>query len=93
MRNLVYRVGAKTSLYHLLGGMPNSGALIAMLQHIATSIYSFFATLAPWKHPKRSILATAGSKMGARVISESELDSTLYHVWHIRSPMVPKRQP
>ena len=43
--------------------MPNSGAPIAMLQNIA--IYLVFATLAPQKQPRRSILAILGPTMSA----------------------------
>ena len=41
--------------------VPNSGAPIAMLQNIR--IYTVFATLAPQRHPKRSILAIPGPTM------------------------------
>ena len=63
MRNLVKRVGPKTSFYHLQGMGPNSQAALAMLQNI--TIYYIFATLAPQKHPRRSILAIFGPTMSA----------------------------
>ena len=43
--------------------VPNSGAPVAMLQN--TSIYYVFATLAPQKHPKISILVILGSTISA----------------------------
>ena len=65
MRNLACRVGPKASFYHLLGMVPNSGAAAAMLQNIPVAIYYVFATLAPQKHAKRSILAIFGITMTA----------------------------
>ena len=43
--------------------VPNSQAPLAMLQNIA--VYEVFATLAPQKHPRRSILAIFGPTMSA----------------------------
>ena len=64
MRNLVYRVGPKKHrIYFLLGRIAIFWAPIATLQN--TTIYKVFATLAPQKHPKSSILAIFGPTMSA----------------------------
>ena len=55
--------------------MPNFRAPVAMLRNIP--IYYVFATLAPQKHPKRSILATFGPTMSARPQFEVKIGPNL----------------
>ena len=61
MRNL--GESPKHQIYPLLGWSPEFCWLSAMCQN--TTIYYVFATLAPQKHPKRSILAIFGPTMSA----------------------------
>ena len=64
--------------------VPNSGALGAILQNIA--IYEVFATLAPQKHSKRSILAILGPTMSATPQCGVKIGSNLAPCKHYLKP-------